>query len=253
MLKLKSVDFIRAGRQILSDVNLSVSAGEIVGVIGKNGAGKSTLAGIISGLIAPSRGQVMFQGRDIKSFGLTELSQSRAYLSQSFSEGMGLTVMDVLLMARHSHRPLQTSDYEVLDEMCDAFDLWKFLDRPLATLSGGERQKVLFAKSLAQLSPFDKERLLVLDEPTASLDLEVQQHLLRTTQRLAQSHGVGVVLILHDLNQAAAYCDKLCVLYEGELVLEGSAASVMTEENLQKYFKVSAKVTFQNNLPMLTI
>lgn len=256
MLKMQGVSFEIRGKQILKDINLEVRSGEVVGVVGKNGAGKSTAIHIASGIRRPTTGVVTYDGRDIEDISSQDLGKMRSVLSQSISLGLEVSVLDVLLMSRYPYRPLSSSDYEVVDKVCEDFQLWPLIKRPLSSLSGGERQKVMFAKSVAQISPFHEKTLFFLDEPTNSLDLEVQQLILKTSQKMARRHGVGVLLIIHDLNQAAAYCDRIYMLHKGEVVSQGAPQTTLTESNLERFFGVRAKVSFENNnkeIPVITV
>lgn len=255
MLRLKGVSYQVKTKQILSGIDLEVRSGEVVGVIGKNGAGKSTAVHIASGVMSPTSGTVTYDGKDITKISPQEIGRARSVLSQSISLGLEVSVLDVLMMARYPYRPLSAKDYEIVDQVCEEFQLWPLINRPLGSLSGGERQKVMFAKSVAQISPFHDKTLFFLDEPTNSLDLEVQQLILKTSQKMARQYGVGVLLIIHDLNQAAAYCDRIYMLHQGEVAAMGSPQQILTESNLEKFFGVRAKVSFEKNkeTPVITV
>lgn len=255
MLKAKDIVFSRGHNLILNGVDLEVNAGEFVAILGKNGEGKTTLVNILAGLSKPNSGEVKYNNRDLNDFSLKELRHQRAVLPQSFSISFEMTVYDFLLLSKRINGALTKEDFEVVDEMISRFSLERFLQRSLLRLSGGELQRVLFAKTLLQISPLSSDRpaILFLDEPTSALDLEIQQKILEALRDLTREYKLAVVAVLHDVNQASMYCDKLCLLSGKQVVAYDAPEAVITVANVEKYFKVKANIIYsETRKPILT-
>jgi len=215
--------FSAAGRSILGGVDLTVEHGETVGVIGPNGSGKSTLLRCLYAWHAPSSGAVLLDGSDVLTLPPTTRAQSVAVLAQHSEAGLGLTVAEVVALGRLPHRrawgQADGADAAAIGDALRAVGLVSWRDRPFAPLSGGEKQRVLFARALAQ-----RPALLILDEPTNHLDIRHQLELLQAAQAL----GISVVTTLHDLNVAARWCDRLFLLDHGCIVATGTPDAVLT-------------------------
>ncbi|MDD1535476.1 MULTISPECIES: heme ABC transporter ATP-binding protein [unclassified Bradyrhizobium] len=240
----------RAGRaQLLDGVGLTVKAGEMVAVIGPNGAGKSTLLRLLSGDLRPSAGEVRLKRRDIGSFTPRELAARRAMLSQHINVTFPFTVEEIVQMgagerSERDARPL-------VDAALEEVGLAHFRERQLPTLSGGEQQRAHFARVLVQLACGEAEHgpgLLLLDEPTSSLDLRHQIDLVEAARRRAGT-GTAVIAILHDLNLAIRFADRLIVLAGGKLVADGSRADVVTRERIRDIFEIDAVVHQAEGVP----
>ena len=233
----------RAGRaQLLDGVGLTVKAGEMVAVIGPNGAGKSTLLRLLSGDLRPSAGEVRLKQRDIGSFTPRELAARRAMLSQHISVSFPFTVEEIVLMGANDRSGRDAGP--LVDAALEEVGLAHFRERQLPTLSGGEQQRAHFARVLVQLACGEAEHgpgLLLLDEPTSSLDLRHQIDLVEAARRRARS-GTAVLAILHDLNLAIRFADRLIVLAGGKLVADGSRADIVTREIIRDIFEIEAVV-----------
>ncbi|TQF27094.1 iron ABC transporter [Bradyrhizobium sp. UNPF46] len=233
----------RAGRATLLDnVSLTVAAGEMVAVIGPNGAGKSTLLRLLSGDLRPNTGKVHLKQRDIASFSPRELAAHRAMLSQHVSVSFPFTVEEIVQMGAGERGAHETG--VLVDAALEEVGLAHFRERQLPTLSGGEQQRAHFARVLVQLACGEAEHgpgLLLLDEPTSSLDLRHQIDLVEAARRRAAG-GTAVIAILHDLNLAIRFADRLVVLAGGKLTADGPRADIVTRETIRDIFEIDAMV-----------
>jgi iron complex transport system ATP-binding protein len=237
-----SVTMRIGAKMLLDDASLSVAPGEVVALVGPNGAGKSTLMRMLAGELKPASGNVTLKGRAIQSYTPRALALHRAVLSQNTSVAFPFTVGEVVRMGagdRHGGAIDDLAGRALAD-----VDLAAFSDRIIGTLSGGEQQRAHFARVLLQLSCGEAAHgpgLLLLDEPTASLDLKHQLDMLEAVGRCAR-RGVTVVAILHDLNLAAMSADRIVVLDQGGVAAAGTPAETVTDEVLARVFKCSVTV-----------
>lgn len=229
-----ALHFSAAGRPILGGVDLVVAPGERVGVIGPNGSGKSTLLRCLYAWHAPASGAVLLDGADVLALAPHRRAQAVAVLAQHGEAGLGLTIEEVVALGRLPHRRAwgraDAEDAAAVDEALEAVGLAAWRDRTFAPLSGGEKQRVLFARALAQ-----RPALLILDEPTNHLDIRHQLELLGAARAL----GVSVVTTLHDLNIAARWCDRLCLLEAGRIRATGSPEDVLAPELIGAVYGVT--------------
>jgi iron complex transport system ATP-binding protein len=229
-----------ASREAVAGASLVVERGEVVGVIGPNAAGKSTLARLAVGLLMPQAGEVSLQGASLARLSRRDRARRAAFLPQHPPHDLSFTAREVALMGRAPHLGLWSLEgpqdllmaTAALSEM-DALDL---ADRPVSQLSGGERQRVFLARAFAQ-----EAALLVLDEPTAALDLAHQVLLVNALRRRAREGG-GALLVLHDLALAGAACDRLVLMNEGQVVAEGSPAEVLRSGVLSPVYGTEVEV-----------
>lgn len=230
---------VRAGRKAIVDgVSLRFTAGERVALVGPNGAGKSTLLRLFSGELAPSSGAIALKGRPIGSYPPRLLAQHRAVLSQSLSVAFSFTVGEIVAMGAGDAAGREVD--EMVREALAQVDLHGFSERIITTLSGGEQQRAHFARVLVQMTIGEMRHgpgVLLLDEPTASLDLKHQLALAESAKRCAK-RGAAVVAILHDLNLAALFADRVVVLHRGRVVADGPPARVITDTLLADVFGV---------------
>lgn len=224
--------------QILADVTLEVGYGRVLALVGPNGAGKSTLLGVLAGDIAPTEGAVALDDRDLADWSVRELSHQRSVLLQSNAVAFSFTGRQVVEMGRAPWlgTPRADDDENAIAAALEETDAIAFADRPFPTLSGGERARVSLARVLAQDTP-----VLLLDEPTASLDIGHQEDVLRVARRLA-GRGCAVVAVLHDLSLAAAYADDLAMLHHGRLVAHGTPAEVLTAERVEEVYRTPVRI-----------
>ncbi len=241
LLTIQNISAAYDGRVVLKDFCLDARAGEIVGVIGPNGAGKSTLLRVISGTLTPMSGQVQMDGADLLRLSAAERAKKIAVVPQSSRLPEAFSAGEVVLMGRTPHLPLfgaeRARDYQVAQDAMARTDSDWFAERLIGRLSGGEQQRVLIARALAQ-----EPRVLLLDEATAHLDLRHQTALWNLVRDLARS-GLIVIAAMHDLNLAAQYADRLALLKDGELLVCDEPSRVLTREWLKRAYDVSAIIS----------
>ncbi len=241
VLEADGVSFAYGRVAVLHELCIAVGRGELVGVIGPNGSGKTTLVRLLSGVLAPQAGRVVLGGRPLAGYSRREIARRLAVVPQDPTLEFPFTALEVVLMGRAPHlRPLGFAgehDVAVARGAMARLDVAGLEDRPLDRLSGGERQRVLLARALAQ-----EPEVLLLDEPTTHLDLRHQAGIHDVVQELRQQQGVGVLSVLHDLNLAALYCDRLVLLAGGRVVGEGSPAEVLTPEALGRAYGTQVHV-----------
>jgi iron complex transport system ATP-binding protein len=224
----------------LENVTLSVTAREIVGVVGPNGSGKTTLLRALDGLLRPVQGAVLLDGRDVQTMRPVEVAASVGVVPQQSAPAFGFTAYQLVAMGRTPHlRPLsgeRAEDRAIVRQAMERTDTWHLRDRIGDSLSGGERQRILLARALAQTP-----RVLLLDEPTAHLDLRYQVEIMELVHSLARD-GLAVVTAIHDLNLASQYCDRLVVLDRGRIVAAGAPAQVVTPEMVKAIYGTEVMV-----------
>lgn len=235
MLAAERLSVRRGSRSVLHELSLQLNAGEVLGVLGPNGAGKSTLLGALSGELRPAAGQVLLDGRALEAWETVARARRLAVLPQSSSLSFGFDVATVVGLGRLPHASGRRADTAIVEAALRAVDAWHLNERSYLALSGGERQRVHLARVLAQLWPGRAEQVLLLDEPTAALDPQHQHALLQAVREFA-ARGVAVLAVLHDLNLAARYCDRLLLLQDGRVQALGTPEQVLRAEPLREVF-----------------
>ena len=270
MLQAHGIAVQRGERQILADIDLVLPAGQVIGVLGANGAGKSTLLAALAGELSPSAGRITLNGRPLSAWPAAELASCRAVLPQSPSLQFDLPVATVIGMGAYPHarhtrtgahptnrhdtaQAAMAEDQRILQRVLALADVQDLYGRRYRRLSGGEQQRVHLARVLYQLllarQGHDEYRVLMLDEPTASLDPRHQLHLLSAVHTLAHEENVAVLVIVHDLNLAAGCCDRLLLLGQGRVAACGTPAQVLTPDTLRQVYGVEATVLPHPNQP----
>ncbi|MDC3424476.1 ABC transporter ATP-binding protein [Aquibacillus sp. 3ASR75-11] len=225
-------------RDILMNINLSVQRGEVLGVIGPNGCGKSTLMKLLSGAEKPTKGTVEINGKFIKSYKQRELAQTLAVLPQEAIPEIGFTVREIIEMGRY---PFQNwlgeetkntfQEESIVDQTIEILALKHIVNQTIENISGGERQRVALGKVMAQ-----DPTVLMLDEPTTYLDIGHQLQMMEAVKRWQQDKELTVVVILHDLNIASMYCDRLVLMQDGKIQTIGEPAEVIKEETIASVY-----------------
>jgi iron complex transport system ATP-binding protein len=237
---------------VVNGVSLRIGRGGIVGLLGPNGSGKTTLMRIMAGLLKPSSGAVTLDEHPVRALTRRELARHIALVPQETQTTFDHSVLDMVLMGRYPHLgpfALEGPDDLVLArEALAATGTAHLHSRTFGTLSGGEKQRVVIAGALAQAS-----EILLLDEPTASLDLGYQFEIAALLRRLNRERGTTMVLSTHDLNLAAALCDRVVLLKQGRVLAEGSTIDTLTAEHVQHLYGVSADVRFHERAGHLTV
>lgn len=226
------------GKKLLDAVSMSAHTGEVLGLIGPNGAGKSTLLNVLSGDVSRSTGTVSINGCDPATASPVEMARTRAVMLQDVSVAFSFLVRDIVEMGRGPWRKLSdaTRDAAVVNAALEATGVRHLEEREITTLSGGERARAALSRVLAQQTP-----VVLLDEPTAAMDIGHQEQTLGIARALARQ-GVAVIVVLHDLNAAAAYCDRIVCLNGGAVVAAGDVQSVYTSEILSSVYQWPVKV-----------
>jgi iron complex transport system ATP-binding protein len=241
MLSAHNLGVRRGTRAILQGIDLALTPGQVFGVLGPNGAGKSTLLGALCGELAPESGSVRLDGRPLADWEGPARAQRLAVLPQSSSLSFGFSVQQVVGLGRLPHATGQALDQQIIAAALAAADATHLATRSYLTLSGGERQRVHLARVLAQLWPGGPGQVLLLDEPTSMLDPSHQHSILQAVRHFAEQGG-AVLVILHDLNLAARYCDRLLLLADGRPHLTGTPREVLRAEPLHAVFGLEVLV-----------
>jgi iron complex transport system ATP-binding protein len=232
-------------RPVLSGVTLDVPAGAAVGVLGPNGSGKTTLLRILAGTHRPTSGRMSFDGRPVEGYTRRALARRIAVVPQETQLAFDYTVMEMVLMGRHPHLGVfeveGPHDLAVAREALSATGAAHLEERDFATLSGGEKQRVVIASALTQSSD-----ILLLDEPTASLDLGYQLEVAALLRRLNRERGVTIAVSTHDLNFAASVCQRLVMLRGGRVIATGTIDEVLTPDHIRALYDVTVEVQIHN-------
>jgi len=241
MLCVENLFLQRGNNQVLSNVSLAVQPYQVLGVLGPNGAGKSSLLGALCGELNANQGRVTLDGRDLSHWPGQERAQRLAVLPQISSLGFAFKVEEVVGMGRLPHRTGLVCDQQIGDAALQAADARHLVGRSYLALSGGERQRVHLARVLAQLWPGEEGRTLLLDEPTSMLD-PLHQHTTLQAVRNFADRGAAVLVILHDLNLAARYCDRILLLEQGRMHALDSPDQALRPESLKAVFGIDVLV-----------
>lgn len=243
-LQAQQVSLSVQHKPLLQEVSLQLLPGQVGAILGPNGAGKSTLLNILAGLKVPQTGQVLLDGQALRASHLPALACRRAVLEQDTSVAFDFSAQEVVELGRYPHR-LRPSLHEaqIIQTAMALTDTLHLAERRMAWLSGGERLRVQLARCLAQIwepASEGKTRWLLLDEPTAALDLQHQHAVLATVRQWADQQGVGVLMVLHDLNLALRYTDQVWVLERGQLRAAGASHQVLTSAFITDVWQVQA-------------
>lgn len=244
MIEARNISVEIHSKKLLDDVSVEMRAGEVLVIVGANGAGKSTLRKVLCGDLVQTSGEVLIDEKPLNEWNLNERAKVRAVLPQDSSLNFPFTVLEIVLMGRAPHVAGVEAerDYEIARAALGAVDALDLEERIYPTLSGGERQRVHLARVLAQIwERTGSPRYLLLDEPTASLDLTHQHTTLKIARRFA-ADGAAVLVILHDLSLAAQYADRVLILKDGKISALGAPAEVFTPDAIQKAFGVKVSV-----------
>ena len=245
MLRTENIFYSIGKKLILSNINTEFHPGEFNMILGPNGSGKSTFLKIFSGELHSTDGEVYYDNKKIRSIKTEELAKFRAVMSQQPELSFPLTVDEVVMMGRYPHFNFSPNkkDESICDEVIGRMNLHSFRDRNYLTLSGGEKQRVQYARVLAQIweQPQNGCRYLFLDEPLASLDIKYQQEFLQIAREFART-GTVLIAVLHDINLAIQFADRLFMLKEGNLVAHGKPKEVLSSELIKNVFDVDATI-----------
>lgn len=236
LLKVESLSGGYARKTVIKDVSLDIKEGDFLGIIGPNGSGKSTLLRLMTHVLSPYQGRVAFNGKEVRHIPRKDFSRQVGFVSQDAAINFSFSVMEMVLMGRIPHLgrlQFETKkDISIAEEAMELTGVSGLKDRAMDELSAGERQRVVIARSLAQ-----QPILLLLDEPTSHLDIGHQVHCLDLLKKLNRENRLTVVIVLHDLNLASEYCDRIALINNGRIFREGSPDDVLTYQNIEDVYK----------------
>ncbi|MFC4101958.1 ABC transporter ATP-binding protein [Paenibacillus xanthanilyticus] len=234
---------------VVDGISLTAAKGEWLGIVGPNGSGKSTMLRMLARLIVPERGSVRLDGDDVRGMNTKSLARRMTMLAQANDPGLDMTVRELVRRGRHPHlkwyEECRGSHEEVVDWALAATKTEQLQHRKLGQLSGGERQRAWLAMSMAQTP-----ELLLLDEPTTYLDIAHQLELMELIRKLNKERGVTVLMVIHDLNQAARYCDRIMAVKDGRIAALGTPVEVFRPDFFRNVFGVEAKIYDDAGVPV---
>ena len=244
ILEAQSISMKVWGATLVDGIDLRIEAGEMVAIVGPNGAGKSTLLRMLSGDLRPTSGQIRLKHRDTHAYPPRQLAHHRAMLSQHVNVTFPFTVEEIVQMGAGDNG--RAAAQRLVDAVLGEVGLAHFSHRQLPTLSGGEQQRAHFARVLVQLACGEEQHgpgLLLLDEPTSSLDMRHQIDLVETARQRAQN-GTAVIAVLHDLNLAMRFADRIVLLHRGKLAVDGGRTDAITAETIRRIFEVDVTIDY---------
>ena len=238
-LSVQHLSFSYGARRVLQDVSLDVAPGTFCALLGPNGSGKSTLVKAIAGVHRAQSGTVTVEGRRTSSLGRRELAKVVGYVPQAGDAPFDLTVREAVMLGRTPHFGIapRAEDRARVEDAIARMGLEDIAERSMSELSGGQAQRALIARALAQ-----DTRVLLLDEPTSALDLRYQIETLQLVRQITREEGISALIAIHDLNHAARYCDQIVVLHGGRLVADGSPAEALQASVLRTVYEVDVQV-----------
>ncbi|MCL7988927.1 heme ABC transporter ATP-binding protein [Sphingobacterium sp. lm-10] len=242
MIEVKNLSYQIGRKPILQDVSFHAQPGELLTIIGPNGAGKSTLIKLLCSEVKSPKNHIFLNGKDLSVYSAKEMALMRAVLTQANEVSVDFTVQELVTMGRYPHFAVnpRAIDLEIIASVLEDMGIQHFKERSYHSLSGGEKQRVQLARVLAQLYE-RQDAILFLDEPINGLDIQYQQIILAKARKMAD-RGWTVLCILHDINFAARYADKILIVKEGQLQHFGSPSEIITAENLLNTYNIRVKV-----------
>ncbi len=240
MIKIKSLTAGYAKHEVLHNINLDFKSGSMTAILGPNGSGKTTLVSSISGVLVPTAGSVEIDGKDVRSYRPGELAETMAVLPQRVDPAFGLTVESMVMMGRYAHGSgffgYDANDNKICKEAIETIGISHLTERSVSELSGGEFQRVLMARTVAQ-----QARMMVLDEAASGVDVAGKIELFDLLRRMNKS-GATIICVIHDLNLAALYFDRLVFLSKGKVLLDGPPEKVITKDNISNVYETSVAI-----------
>jgi len=232
----------------IKNVTIDIQNPQLISIIGPNGVGKSTLIHCMNKILEPTCGTVMVDDVDVKTIKVKELAKKMGYVPYSSSDAFPLTVIDTILMGRNPHNKMRSNtkeDMAIIKEVLELMDIVPLAMRPFNELSAGQHQRVMLARGLAQ-----EPEILLLDEPTANLDIRHQMDVIRILKKLSVQKKIVVIMISHDLNLAAKYSDNIIMMAHGTIYDVGRPADVITRESIKEVYDVDAEVIMHDGRPL---
>ncbi len=241
VFQLENVSFSHGDKKILERINLTIEQGKIYGLVGPNGSGKTTLLDLLSRGLQPQTGTIEFHGQSLANYSSIQLSRQLAYVPQEFHLGFDFSVLNVVLMGRHPYIPRfanpTKNDLNLVEQALELMDIVHLKNRLVTELSGGEKQRVIVARALAQNTD-----VLILDEATSNLDIQHTIRIMKVIRDKTRTHHLTAVTAIHDLNLAAGFCDEIIVLKDKTIFKQGNVTDIISQQLLRHVFSVEADV-----------
>ncbi len=238
-IRIRGLEFSYNSIPALKDVTIDIHESEIVAIVGPNGSGKSTLLKCIDRILKPQKGGILINGKDVKDFSQIEIARTVGYVPQSVKQFFPATVFEVVLMGRRPYLGWRCSkrDIEKVFEVLKILNIENIAMRDFNELSGGQQQKVLIARALVQ-----EPEILLLDEPTANLDIKHQLEVMEIIKRIVRMNGITAIIAIHDLNLASKYADRIVMMKDGKVFAIGSPEEVLTSANIESVYDVKVRI-----------
>lgn len=239
-MNIDNIDFKYGQSPLFKGLNLTLKPHAVTSIIGPNGSGKSTLLQMLAGYLQPQAGCVYIEGNDLNTLGQKQLAQMLSAVHQNSTAPEDFSVKTLLRYGRYIHQRWLKKDVRgeaVIERVLEQFNLVKYADTPIGTLSGGEKQRVFIAMALVQ-----EPKYLLLDEPTTFLDLHYQYQVLEMIKTLNEMHQLTIIMVLHDINQALSYSDEVICVANGQIAAQGDPSTVVTPELLKSIYQIDAKI-----------
>ncbi len=240
-IEVKNLKFAYKEDLVLRDICFNIKKGVFLSMVGPNGSGKSTLLKLLNNIYSSKTASILIEGKDIKAFKKKDLARKIAFVPQDTAINYEFTVWEVVLMGRHPYKGRfeseNKSDHKLAEEALKLTNTFHLKDRIITELSGGERQRVLIARALAQ-----EPSIILLDEPTAHLDINHQIEILSLLQKLNKEKGTTIVLVIHDINLGIRYSDEIIMLNKGEILGRGRPEEVITKENIKQAYNLTVAI-----------
>ena len=245
-METRDLEYSYRDKKVLDRVSVAVRKGEVLGILGPNGCGKSTLLKNLNRNLSPESGCVLVEGEDIAGMRKKDIARKVAVVPQSNEIRFAFTVREIVEMGRmpfqESFRGSDSDDLEIVEEAMELTGVQDMADRMINTMSGGERQRAIIARAIAQTP-----EIILMDEPTLHLDINMQFEILDLVSRLAKERDLAVVIVSHDLPMVARYCDRMILIHDRRVFAEGTPEEVLTEENMRTVFSIDAKYEKDEN------
>jgi iron complex transport system ATP-binding protein len=247
MLNAKGLSFSYREMPVLQEIELEVKKGEIIGILGPNGCGKTTLLKLLNRNLHPDAGRVTMDGKDLEETSKRDIARHIAVVPQSNEIRFAFSVRDIVTMGRMpflgQFQGESQEDLRIVEDAMKKTNITGFADRPINTMSGGERQRVIIARAIAQ-----KPEIILLDEPTLHLDINHQFEVLDLVKKLSLEEGLTVVIVSHDLPMVTKYCDRIVLIHDHKIFALGTPEEVLTRENMRIVFNIDAVLEYDATL-----
>ncbi|MBR1774681.1 MAG: ABC transporter ATP-binding protein [Bacteroidales bacterium] len=247
ILTCKNISYKVKDKTILSDINFSVPQGTMTSIVGMNGSGKTTLLKLVSNILKSDSGEILLENKNIKSYSVKETAQNISMVFQNNETDFDFSAQQIVLMGRMPYQKLlqadNKDDFLIVEQAMRQTNTWQLKDRLINSLSGGEKQRVFIARSLAQ-----QTKLMLLDEPVANLDLKHQIEIMKLLKQIQKQNNTTILIVLHDLSLALKYSDNVLALKNGQMCFFDSAKTVLTQENISTLFEINASIVGNHNV-----